>query len=96
MRVSSLSCKKSFGKQPMDEAAHSDLISSCGSVEILAFHLISSPPGRSMLREFDLSLTVSNQTQCNNGFGHAVPQSLNEIILFPALVGTNMTCQSAT
>lgn len=45
MRVSSVSYKKRLGKQPTDEAAHSDLIYSCGSVEILALHLISSPPG---------------------------------------------------
>lgn len=45
MRVSSENYEKHSGKQPTDEAAHSDLIYSCGSVEILALCLISSPPG---------------------------------------------------
>lgn len=45
MRVSSESYEKHLGKQPTHEAAHSDLIYSCGSMEILALCLISSPPG---------------------------------------------------
>lgn len=45
MRVSSVRYKKHLGKQPADEAVHSDLIYSRGSVEILALLLISSPPG---------------------------------------------------
>lgn len=50
MRVSSESYEKRLGKQPTDEAAYSDLIYSCGSVEILALCLISSPPGDSVER----------------------------------------------
>lgn len=53
-------------------------------------------PGRSVLRESDLPLNISNQTWCNSGFGRAVPQSLNEIIFFPALLGRNMYCPNST
>lgn len=56
----------------------------CGNLSTLPYLL---SPGRSVQRESDLSLTASNQTWCNSGFGHALPQSLNEIIFFPCPSG---------